>query len=353
MTDHHSDSLFVPEESPLSVARCVMLSTLSGLADPVSDDGVDAIKSAQAFEADQSQHPTAADSPEKVYDPTKEPLPSHPYFDLDVPTLHSEIDASLRDLWISLQGFEEDDAEMENQREVIQRGRVVGAPKPLVVTTVGPAGVGKSFLYKALFNRPNITKSSAEGRSCTLYPTKIMFLPKAAGDATISDVDIEFFDAATIATMAENHIRRYHDYHFDPDSDLADDDSRRYAFTAEEFLNVAFDVNGNAEATMRLQHLLTADRISNGDLLHACIDAIERRVSSLGTAQDRNLSFLHVEDDNIDQVRSIADALAPFVDFIVIKTDAPLLNAGLTFIDLPGKLVADVDLTCADFSRPT
>lgn len=67
-----------------------------------------------------------------------------------------------------------------------QRGRVIGAPKPLVVAIVGPAGVGKSFLYKV--NRPNITKSSAEGRSCTLYLTKITYLPEAAHDTTSSDV---------------------------------------------------------------------------------------------------------------------------------------------------------------------
>lgn len=318
-----------------------------------SDNGVEAIKSPQAFEEYRSQIVVAAEGAEEVYDPGQEPLPDHLYFSLDVPTLNGEIDAALRDLWISLQGFEEDDAEMENQREITQQGRVIGAPKPLVVTTVGPAGVGKSFLYKALFNRPNITKSSAEGRSCTLYPTKIMHLPEAAGDTTSSDVDIEFFDAATIATMTGNHIRRYYEYHFESDSDPTDDDSRRHASTAEEFFDVAFDARGDQEAKAFLQSLLTAENISNGDLLQACINAVERHISSSGTIQDRKICYSQVEDDDIDHIRAVADGLAPFVDFLVIKTGAPLLQAGLTFIDLPGKLILPIELLHTDEYRST
>ena len=318
-----------------------------------SDNGVEAIKTLQAFEEERSQVLVAAEGAEDVHDPGQEALPDHPYFSLDVPTVHDEIDAALRDLWISLQGSEEDDAEMENQREVTQRGRVVGAPKPLVATTVGPAGVGKSFLYKALFNRPDIIKSSAEGRSCTLYPTKITFLPGAPGNTTSSDVDIEFFDAATLATMTENHIRRYHEYHFEPDSDPTDDDSRRHASTAEEFFDMAFDTQGNAEARSFLQSLLTTEKVSNGDLLQACIHAVERRISTSGTIEDRKLCYSQVEDDDIDHVRAVADGLAPFVDFLVVKTGAPLLQAGLTFIDLPGKLFLLIELVRTHNFRPT
>ncbi|KAF3050111.1 hypothetical protein E8E11_006057 [Didymella keratinophila] len=321
MKNDQSDSLFVPETSPPPLP---------------SDNGVETIKTPQTFEEERSQIIVAAEGAEEVYDPRQEALPDHPYFGLDVPTLHGQIDAALRDLWISLQELEEDDAEMENQREITQRGRGIGAPTPLVVTTVGPAGVGKSFLYKALFNRPNITKSSAEGRSCTLYPTKIMYLPEAAGDTTSSDIDIEFFDAATIATMTEDHVRRYYEYRFEPDSDPTDDDNRRHASTAEEFFDVAFDAKGNVEAKTFLESLLTAENVRNGDLLQACIDAVERRISSSGTIEDRKLCYSQVEDDDIDHIRAVADDLAPFVDFLVIKTGAPLLQAGLTFIDLPG-----------------
>jgi hypothetical protein len=57
---------------------------------------------------------------------------------------------------------------------------------------------------------------------------------------------------------------------------------------------------------------------------------------SLGAPESRKISHLNVDDNEIDQIRSIADSLAPFVDFFVIKTGAALLRAGLTFIDLPG-----------------
>ncbi|KAF2626190.1 hypothetical protein BU25DRAFT_492324 [Macroventuria anomochaeta] len=319
MSYHQPDSLFVPEESPIP-----------------REEVVGAVLPPQAFEADRFHGDTAVTGAEKVHDPTQEPLLNHPYFRLDVPTLHTEIDTALRDLWIDLQGFEDDDTEMANQREVIQQGRAIGVPKPLTVTTVGPAGAGKSFLYKALFNRPNITKSSAEGRSCTLYPTKIALQPEALTDTTRSDVDIEFFNAATISTMTEGHIRRYHEYHFGPDRDPADDDSRRYASTAKEFFDVAFNTEGTVDSATHLQSLLTADMISNGNFFHACVDAIEQRILSSGATQNHTLSYLQVEDDNIDQIRRVADNLAPFVDFLVIKTGAALLKAGLTFIDLPG-----------------
>lgn len=278
-------------------------------------------------------------------------MPDHPYFSFDVPALHSRVDAALRDLWNSLQGFEDDDAEMENQREIIQQGRMIGAPKPLTVTTIGPAGVGKSFLYKALFNRPNITKSSAEGRSCTLYPTKIVVLPGASGDTTSSDVDIEFLDAATLATMTENHIRRFHAYHFGPDRDPTDDDSRRYASTAEEFFDVAFDTQTNVDAKASLQSLLTAENISCGDFLPTCTDAIERRISSTCTIEARRVCYSQVEDDDLDHVRAVVDGLAPFVDFLVIKTGALLLKAGLTFKDLPGKPSLFIELAYTDEPR--
>lgn len=354
MEHDKSDSLFVPERSPTPIPRYVVLPMYQmQRLTQCSDNGFEAIKTPQAFEDDRSQITVPAEGSEEIYDPGQEPLPDHPYFGLDIPTLRGEIDAALRDLWISLQEFEDDDAEMKNQREVTQRGRVIGAPQPLVVTTVGPAGVGKSFLYRALFNRPNITKSSAEGRSCTLYPTKITALPEAAGDTTKSDIDIEFFEAATIATITQNHIRKYHQYHFDLDSDPTDDDSRRHASTAEEFFDVAFDAKGNAAATAYLRSLLTAESISNGDLFQACIDAIELRVSSSGTIEDRKLCYSQVEDDDIDHIRTVADSLAPFVDFLVIKTGAPLLEAGLTFIDLPGKPSPLTNLISTDGARTT
>lgn len=303
----------------------------------LSEEDVCVVLPPQAFITERFKDGAAVVGAEEVHDPAEEPLPDHPYFGLDLSTLHAEIDVALRDLWIDLQGFEDDDPEMANQRKVAQQGRDIGAPTPLTVTTVGPAGVGKSFLYKALFNRPNITKSSAEGRSCTLYPTKIVYQPDALLDATISDVDIEFFDAATILTMTENHIRRYHDYHFGPDSDLADDDSRRYASTAKEFFDVAFNTERDTESPEHLQSLLTKEMIDNGDLFRVCVEAIEQRILATGVSEGRILSYMQVEDDDIDQVRQVADSLAPFVDFLVIKTGAALLKVGLTFVDLPGE----------------
>ncbi|XPS92476.1 hypothetical protein M3J09_001866 [Ascochyta lentis] len=319
MSGDQNDSLFVPEVSP-----------------PPGEMDVGAVLSPQEFEVSCHHDIAITAGTGEVHNPAQEPVPDHPYFRLDVPSLHTEVDTVLRDFWIKLQGFQDDDAEMANQREVIQQGREIGTPKPLVVTTVGPAGVGKSFLYKALFNRPNIAKSSAEGRSCTLYPTKIVLQPDAPGDTTSSDLDIEFFDAATITNMTGNHIRRYHEYHFGTDNDQVDDESRRYASTAKEFFDVAFDKTGNSESAARLQFLLTVEMIRSGDLLSACVDAIEQRISSAGTTQNRKLSYLQVEDSELDQIRSVADGLAPFVDFFVIKTGAAVLEAGLTFIDLPG-----------------
>ncbi|KAJ4983896.1 hypothetical protein SVAN01_10582 [Stagonosporopsis vannaccii] len=329
MKNHDPDSLFVPEDSPPAPGHTA--------APTVHDeDVVEAILSPQAFEADRFQVSTAVSGVAKIHDPTKEALPHHPYFRLDIPAVYGDIDAALRDLWIALQGFEDDDTEMANQREVIQQGRQIGAPKPLVVTTVGPAGVGKSFLYKALFNRPNITKSSAEGRSCTLYPTKIMLNPEISDATAISDVDIELFDADTLGAMTERHVKRYYDYHYGPDSDPMDDDSRRYASTALEFFEIAFNTANNLESAALLQSLLAPDMIVNGELLRVCVNAIEERLSSLDALEDRKLSYVAVEDDALDQPRKVADSLAPFVDSLVIKTGPALLRAGLTFIDLPG-----------------
>jgi len=330
MTNYDPGSLFVPEKSPLVPEHAA--------APTLHEDEVEIVLSPQAFETGRSQDNTAVSGVMEIHDPTQESLPHHPYFRLDLPALQGDIDAALRDLWIALQGFEDDDTEMANQREVTQRGRQIAAPKPLVVTTVGPAGVGKSFLYKALFNRPNITKSSAEGRSCTLYPTKIVLNPEISDTATISDVDVEMFDAATLATMAQNHVKRYYDYHYGPDSDPTDDDSRRYASTALEFFEIAFDKANNNELGPVLRSLLTPEMIVNGELLRMCVDAIEERISYMDASRDRKLSYVAVEDDTLDQPRKVADSLAPFVDSFVIKTGSALLRAGLTFIDLPGRL---------------
>lgn len=338
MSQHDSESLFVPEQSPSPVPQCATAPALVDTGQtPQAENRVVAILSPQAFEADRPRDCTAATSTEEVHDPTQEQLPQHPYFCLDVHAIHNDIDAVLRDLWIALQGFEDDDTEMANQREVTQQGRQIGAPRPLVVTTVGPAGVGKSFLYKALFNRPNITKSSAEGRSCTLYPTKIVLKPGASDTTTFSDVEIELFDAATIAAMAENHVKRYYDYHFGPESDPTDDDSRRHASTAMEFFEIAFDVANNPESGPTLQSLLTAEMVNGGELFRVCVNAVEKRIAALCPLRDRKLSYLGLKDEYIDDKRKVADSLAPFVDFFIIKTGATLLRAGMTFIDLPGK----------------
>lgn len=337
MSTQESDSLFVPEESPPMAEYAVAPTLRDARATPHDEDVDETVLSPQAFEADRSQDSGVVTGAEEIHDPTQELLPEHPYFGLDVPALHSDIDAALRDLWIALQGFEDDDTEMANQRQVTQQGRDVGAPKPLVVTTVGPAGVGKSFLYKALFNRPNITKSSAEGRSCTLYPTRIMLKPEAADDTTVSDIDVELFDAATIATMTESHVKSYYDYHYSQDSDPMDDDNRRHAATAMEFFEVALNTANDNESIPVLQALLAPDMITNGELLRVCTEAIEERISSLDALRERKFSSLAVEDDQIDHMRKVADSMAPIVNFFVIKTGATLLRAGLTFIDLPGK----------------
>jgi hypothetical protein len=193
---------------------------------------------------------------------------------LDVSRLHLDIDTALRELWIALQGFEDDDIEMANQREVTQQGREIHAPKPLLATTVGPAGVGKSFLYKALFNRPNIAKSSAEGRSCTLYPTRIELQNDIPDITKSSNIDIEFFDAVTMANMTESHIRSYYDYHYGPENDPDDDDSHRHATTANDFFKAAFSTEGNSPSNNYLQSLLTSEMISSGNLHRTCVDAI-------------------------------------------------------------------------------
>jgi hypothetical protein len=293
--------------------------------------------SPEAFVADRLNESTATAGAGKVHDPGQEPLPDHPYFRLDVSALHHEIGAILQTFQSELQDFQNDDDELLNQRTVIEQGRKIGAPKPLTVTTVGPAGVGKSFLYKALFNRPSITKSSAEGHSCTLYPTKIVLRTDAPDDTTSSDLDIEFFNLATITKMSGNHIRRYHEYYFNSeDNDPADEESRRHASTAKEFIDAALNPNGDSESYAYLLSLLTGENITNGRLLQACVDAIEQRILSAGVGQNRVLSYTRVEDKKLEQIRREADSLAPFVDFLVIKTGGALLRAGLTFIDLPG-----------------
>ncbi|KAG9203175.1 hypothetical protein G6514_003093 [Epicoccum nigrum] len=233
---------------------------------------------------------------------------------------------------------------MANQREVTQQGREIRASKSLLVTTVGPASVGKSFLYKALFNRPNIANSSAEGRSCTLYPTRIELQNDMPDITKSSNIDIEFFDAVTIANITESHTRSYYDYHFGPENDPDDDDSRRHATTANDFFKVAFSTEGNPPSNNYLQSLLTSEMISSGNLHRTCVDAIEKRILSLGAPESRKVSHLNVDDDEIDQIQSVADSLAPFVDFFVIKTGAALLRAGLTFIDLPG--LRDINQGC-------
>lgn len=125
MSGYESDSLFVPEKSP----------PLSGnAASSTTHDGYSygTVLSPLAFEASRFPSDTAITEAEQIHDPTKEPLPDHPYFRFNIPALHSDIDAALRDLWIALQGFEDDDnTEMANQREVTQQGREIGAPKIL------------------------------------------------------------------------------------------------------------------------------------------------------------------------------------------------------------------------------
>lgn len=181
-------------------------------------------------------------------------------------------------------------------------------------------------MYKALFNRPSITKSSADGRSCTLYPTKTVLLPEADDTMACSDVDIELFDAATIAAMTRSHIKRYHDFHFGLDRDPTNDNSRRYASTAKEFFEIALNTERSTEAASHLQSLLTAEMIDKDSLLCACVDAIEQqRIAQLSASQNRTLSYSKVEDKVVDQIQSVADSLAPFVNFFVIETGHTLL----------------------------
>jgi hypothetical protein len=106
MESDQLESLFEPGKSTTPLPRYAVPPTchMPWLIH-YSDNDVEVIKSPQAFEEYWSQVVVAAERTEEVYDPEQEPLPDHPYFSLDVPTLHGKIDAALEDLWISLQGF--------------------------------------------------------------------------------------------------------------------------------------------------------------------------------------------------------------------------------------------------------
>lgn len=225
---------------------------------------------------------------------------------------------------------------------------------------VGKQGEGKSTVNNCLLDRYNLAGVSKGTKSCTQFATEFRYKAGASDETKNSDVTIAFFDNKQLKANMEENIKRYSRFHHLTDEyEQSEGDVEKSATKLEENLSkeaygvFCAIVRGDEQAETVLHDLLASlENIKNGTLLEFLLRQQHERLQALGVGDDNTVTYTDVPDQlspenerlgiSIATVRNMADALAPLVNMVTIRTGGRLLRYGLVLLDIPGKLWSNI-----------
>lgn len=271
-----------------------------------------------------------------------ESAPDHPWFQIDTSAIAQSLSESAAKVLAALGTVAKDDVELRHiERNALELRHVAhGNPKKVFFT--GPAGVGKSSLFNALFNKPGLAKTSAKGDACT--SVVVRYTAATQQDTDGFGVIIQFLQPKTIEDLITAHAKVYNQRQFDIpntedfDNDVDSSEVKQFE-TARKFFSLVFGEDDDFKA------FFTPRTFEEGSFQDLCLEKSLAKLSEIGVDHSvftKQHVFRNAEElrANIEGYVSDVNGKECFwhlVDNVEIKCPFPILRHNLEFVDSPGK----------------
>ncbi|KAF9735635.1 hypothetical protein PMIN01_07040 [Paraphaeosphaeria minitans] len=283
-----------------------------------------------------------------VYDPTKEPLPNHKFFQLDRGAIDGGLQMISAAVLDALSRARPQDKQLSALQTLARSFQKVSLPENLDVAVVGEQGLGKSLAINALQHRPNLSTTSASGGACTASAIRFCYKPDAAALSDSFDAKIKFMNDEELMENIQEHIDRYYHFHFSghvEEETYFEDQSA--AEDAEDFFDLLHNSKHDREAASQLKILLNADNIQENNLLKATMSMAHRRINETRARwptgeertivfKDRTIKDLMKEIEQYMVMVPSMPSLWPIVQSLDILLWSVLAKHGVNLRDLPG-----------------
>ncbi|KAL5443900.1 hypothetical protein PMIN06_008564 [Paraphaeosphaeria minitans] len=284
-----------------------------------------------------------------VYDPTKEPLPNHKFFQLDRGAIDGGLQMISAAVLDALSRARPQDKQLSALQTLARSFQKVSLPENLDVAVVGEQGLGKSLAINALQHRPNLSTTSASGGACTASAIRFCYKPDAAALSDSFDAKIKFMNDEELTENIQEHIDRYYHFHFSghvEEETYFEDQSA--AEDAEDFFDLLHNSKHDREAASQLKILLNADNIQENNLLKATMSMAHRRINETRARwptgeertivfKDRTIKDLMKEIEQYMVMVPSMPSLWPIVQSLDILLWSVLAKHGVNLRDLPGE----------------
>lgn len=279
-----------------------------------------------------------------AYNSRNEVRPDHKWYNLDKASVDKQICDIANQVKAQIAHARDGDKEMESFKKFVEDLQKVLLGEYTEAALVGMQGVGKSLLVNALFDRRNLSKTSAGGSACTAVAVRYLHKPEADDHSDDYDAEVQFMDDQNLEEIVQEHARRYHFYHFElQDDEEHSADDEKAADTALEFFQLVFDTVNSEANLSRLDKLLSSTAIRDGSLATETIQRALERIEQAGADTDRKRTFKNL--DEADFIRLIGAYIAPskdspplwpIVQYINLYLGSALARNRVAVIDSPG-----------------
>ena len=276
------------------------------------------------------------------YDTANEALPEHPWFGVDPSAISQGLSEASAKILAALGVIPKDDVELRHlERNALDLKHVNRSPAKKIFF-MGPAGVGKSSLFNALFNQPGFAKTAAKGDACT--SVIVRYSASTSNETDGFSVIIEFLKPDNIKECIAEHSKSYFHRYFDstePEDREIDIESSdiKQAETARKFFTLIFGDHDEFEL------YFIPRTYEDGSFQALCLDRCLSKLSDAGVDQESftKRQFFRNSEDLLSSIEGYVSDVKDkqcfwhLVDSLEIKCPFPILRQNLEFIDSPGK----------------
>jgi hypothetical protein len=268
--------------------------------------------------------------------------PDHPWFRVDSAAIAQALENASTTVLNALRTVPRDDVELRHLERNALDLRRVSHKSPKKIFFMGSAGVGKSSIFNALFNKPGLAKTGAKGDACTAVVVR--YSAAAQESAEGFNVTINFLSPATIKEFITAHSKVYFQRHFstpDPDSFESDVESSelKQVETARKFFSLVF---GEGD---EFKKYFTPRTFQDGSFQDLCLEKSLTKLTEIGV--DHQIFTKQQYFRDAEELRSTIEGFMTdlkdgeccwhLVDSIEIRCPFAILRHNLELVDSPGK----------------
>jgi hypothetical protein len=142
------------------------------------------------------------------YDPASENFPDDEWYALEHDKINNGFHDLCSDILQLVHNHNPNDTEVSNLNTALKSANTIPRGQNFYVAFLGEQGMGKSWLFNAVFNRDFVNVSSSSS-ACTAFPTIITHKHGVEDDTDESDFSIECFNEEEIRDCIDEQCRRY------------------------------------------------------------------------------------------------------------------------------------------------